>query len=233
MNKSYAIVLAGGSGSRMGGDIPKQYRLLKEIPVLCYSLRTFENSAVEGIVIVTADNMQEYVSKELVEKYNIKKIAAITAGGSERYLSVWQGLQCLPDTGTVLVHDGARPFVSEELIGRVLEGAQTYRACIPGIPVKDTIKQVSEQRVVHTPPRRELYAVQTPQAFDLAMLKEAYHRLLGGGKDNVEITDDAMLVETILGETVHVVEGDIYNMKLTTPEDMLVAEIFANNLKKR
>lgn len=233
MRKSYAIILAGGSGTRLGGDVPKQYRMLLDEPVLCYALHSFEKSNVDGIIIVTAQDMSDYVRREIVEKYNVRKVVSVTTGGAERYLSVWRGLQCVPRESYVLVHDGARPFVSAELINRMLDGARQYGACIPAVPVKDTIKQIKNNQVDKTLTRSELFAVQTPQSFEAVLLYEAYEKYFQEEKYRLsEITDDSMLVEAILGKKVTVIQGDYCNIKITTPEDMLIAEIFAKKQKK-
>ncbi|MDE7300009.1 MAG: 2-C-methyl-D-erythritol 4-phosphate cytidylyltransferase, partial [Lachnospiraceae bacterium] len=164
MRKSYAVILAAGSGTRMGGTVAKQYQLLGDKPVLYYSIRAFEESEVDGIVLVTADGTQEYVKKEIVEKYGFRKVIAVAAGGEERMDSVLEGLRNLPGEGVVLVHDGARPFVTVELIRRLLARMESEAACIPAVPVKDTIKHVCGGIVADTPDRSSLFAVQTPQA---------------------------------------------------------------------
>ena len=237
MKKSYAVILAAGSGTRMGGDIAKQYRMLGEKPVLYYSIRTFEESPIHGIVLVVAENMRDYVRKEIVEKYNFSKVMAVIAGGNERYKSVYKGLEVLSDEGLVLVHDGARPFLDSTLIERVLKKMETEQACIPAVPLKDTVKRALDGYIQETIPREELYAVQTPQAFDLGVLKHSYKeyfKFMDGLEQQKEynslanraITDDAMLVEAMLGTRVAVVEGDYRNIKLTTPEDWIIAEAF-------
>lgn len=228
--QNYAVILSAGQGSRMGGNIAKQYQLLGGKPVLYYSVRTFEESRINGIVLVVADGMQDYVKHEIVERYGFSKVAAVTAGGKERYHSVYQGLKYIPDESIVLIHDGARPFVSVELIHRLIDKAERTSACIPAVPVKDTIKLAKDSIVTGTPQRNMLYAVQTPQAFRTPLLKKAYE--IFRQQEGLEVTDDAMLVEQTLGEKVYLEEGDYKNIKLTTPEDMLIAEAFLSAVKR-
>ncbi|MBQ9120415.1 MAG: 2-C-methyl-D-erythritol 4-phosphate cytidylyltransferase [Lachnospiraceae bacterium] len=225
MKESYAIVLAAGSGRRMGGNVPKQYRILCGKPVLYYSLKAFEESSVAGIVLVVAEDMQSYVQEEIIEKYHIKKIKAVIVGGKERQDSVKAGVMCLPKDSCVLVHDGARPFVSAELIERMIENAQKKKACIPAVAVKDTIKLVHNGEIAATPNRAELYAAQTPQAFWTELLQEAFYKL-EICEPTLQVTDDAMLVEEVLGQRVAIVDGEYRNIKLTTEEDFVIAQAF-------
>lgn len=226
---AYAIILSAGWGSRMGGEIAKQYMPLCGKPVLYYSIKAFEQSEIKGIVLVVQEGTQEYVKEEIIAKYGFLKVTAVTAGGRERYHSVFQGLCQIPDNNIVLIHDGARPFVSTELIHRLIKGAEQYAACIPAVRVKDTIKEVKENIVAKTLQREKLYAVQTPQAFRLPLIKSAYEAFWQLPEETA-VTDDAMLVEELLKENVHVIEGDYKNIKLTTPEDMLIAEAFQKYL---
>ncbi len=225
MKECYAVVLAAGSGRRMGGDIPKQYRILCGKPVLYYSLKAFEESGVKGIVLVVSDDMKEWVQGEIIEKFHMKKVIAVVSGGKERQDSVKAGIAVLPEASYVLIHDGARPFVSVELIQRLMATVQETSACIPAVQVKDTIKQVRNRIICSTPNRAELYAAQTPQAFATGLLAEAF-RKAEQEAPGLQVTDDAMLVEEILGQKVTVIEGDYRNLKLTTAEDMLIAQAF-------
>lgn len=221
---NYAIVLSAGRGSRMGGDLPKQYQLLGGKPVLYYSLQAFEESRVDGVVLVVEDGMQDYVEREIIKPYGFSKIIAMATGGKERYHSVYAGLRKIPKEAVVLIHDGARPFVTVGLIHRMMEKAAKGVACVPALPVKDTIKEAENGIVTGTPQRDRLYAVQTPQAFGLSLLLKAYE--IFWSRRGAAITDDAMLVEQMLGERVCLVEGEPRNIKLTTPEDMMLAELF-------
>ncbi len=231
--KSLAIVLAAGSGSRMGTDIKKQYLLLKNKPIMYYSLKTFEESPVDDIILVVPKEDIDYCKKELVLKYGIKKIKAIAAGGRERYLSVEAGFKSLGDENydTVLIHDAARPFVSVEMIEKAIQEALVHKSYIPGVALKDTIKQISEDSFVeNTPDRAKLVAVQTPQAFNFNLCKKAYEILSSSNTLNKIPTDDEMLVYELMGVHAKVGTGSIYNIKITTREDMYMAERIADIL---
>ena len=140
MNKTAAIVLSAGRGTRMQSDIPKQYMPLNDKPVLYYSLKAFQESSVSTIILVTGKEDIDYCQKEIVEKYHITKVAAIVSGGKERYHSVFEGLKQLEGYDYVLIHDGARPCVDKEIIERSIEAVIQDKACVVGMPVKDTIK---------------------------------------------------------------------------------------------
>ena len=166
MAKYTAIVLSAGKGSRMGSSVHKQYLLLCGRPVIYYTLKAFEESSVDEIVLVTGEGEEEYCRKEIVEKYKLHKVTKIVKGGKERYHSVFQGLSACEHTDYVLIHDGARPFIEQEVIRHTMDEVQKKHACIAAVPVKDTIKKVDENgKVEDTPPRKSLYTVQTPQAF--------------------------------------------------------------------
>ncbi len=146
-----AIVLAAGRGTRMGTKIQKQYLDLCGKPVLYYSLHAFQESPViDEILLVTGEQEIEYCQKEIVEKYQLTKVKKILAGGAERYLSVWNGIQAAENKGCLFIHDGARPFVDEEMIERVYEQVQKEKACVVGMPVKDTIKIADEKESLHS-----------------------------------------------------------------------------------
>jgi 2-C-methyl-D-erythritol 4-phosphate cytidylyltransferase len=226
--KTVAIVLAAGRGSRMKSDIQKQYMQLQGFPVLYYSLKAFEQSEeIDDIVLVTGE--VEYCKEQLVKNYGFTKVRMIVTGGAERYLSVLNAILAIQDKGyeRVLIHDGARPFVNQEIISRCIDGIDDYKACVAAMPVKDTIKVVdSEGWASYTPERKTLWQVQTPQAFEARLIIEAYTQL----KKRIEvgeelaITDDAMVVETCMNQKVKMVEGDYRNLKITTPEDLVIAE---------
>ena len=216
MNKITAIVLAAGSGSRMKSKTKKQFMEIKGKPVIWYSLFEFEKSRVDEIILVTGKEDIDYCKKEIVEKYNLKKIKNVVAGGSERYESVYNGLKEV--TGNiVLIHDGARPLINNEIIERSIEGTIKSDACVVGVPVKDTIK------------RSELWITQTPQSFKTDLVKMAYKKMkeeLEKGNTTLNITDDAMVVEEFTTNQVRFVQGDYKNIKVTTPEDIDIAELF-------
>lgn len=221
-----AIVLAAGQGRRMGTKIQKQYLLLNGKPVLYYSLNVFQKSEViDEICIVTGAGDEDYCKREIVERYGITKVSQIIAGGAERYLSVWNALQVIGEDGYVFIHDGARPFVDEEMLYRVYNQVVCHRACVVGMPVKDTIKISDENGFVkETPDRSRVWMVQTPQVFDMALVKRAYALLIE--KNETNVTDDAMVVEQMMKIPVKFVEGSYKNIKITTPEDLKIGEIF-------
>lgn len=224
-----AIVLAAGQGRRMGTKIQKQYLLLNGKPVLYYSLNVFQKSEViDEICIVTGAGDEDYCKREIVERYGITKVSQIIAGGAERYLSVWNALQVIGEDGYVFIHDGARPFVDEEMLYKVYNQVVCHRACVVGMPVKDTIKISDENGFVkETPDRSRVWMVQTPQVFDMALVKRAYALLIE--KNETNVTDDAMVVEQMMKIPVKFVEGSYENIKITTPEDLKIGEIFAKN----
>lgn len=226
--KTVAIVLAAGKGSRMKSKIQKQYMELKGYPVLYYSLKAFEDSVVDDVVLVTGEDEISYCKEEIVKRYHLTKVKKIIAGGTERYLSVLNAILAIKEDNyqRVLIHDGARPLISQEIINRCIEGIDEYKACVAAMPVKDTIKVANEENIaIHTPERKTLWAVQTPQAFDAQLIIEAYLLL----KESIEaekkilVTDDAMVVETFLKKYVKLIEGSYDNIKITTPEDLSFA----------
>ena len=229
MNKITAIVLAAGSGSRMKSKTKKQFMEIKGKPVIWYSLFEFEKSRVDEIILVTGKEDIDYCKKEIVEKYYLKKIKNVVAGGSERYESVYNGLKEV--TGNiVLIHDGARPLINNEIIERSIEGTIKSDACVVGVPVKDTIKRANKEGyIIDTPNRSELWITQTPQSFKTDLVKMAYKKMkeeLEKGNTTLNITDDAMVVEEFTTNQVRFVQGDYKNIKVTTPEDIDIAELF-------
>lgn len=223
--KCTAIVLAAGRGKRMGTEVQKQYLELQGKPVLYYSLSVFEQSElIDEIILVVGAKEKEYCWEEIVLKYGFRKVKKIVEGGKERYHSVWNGLQETED-GYVFIHDGARPFVSNDILERAYREVQACKACVVGMPVKDTIKIVdADGFVADTPRRSSLWLVQTPQVFKTELVKQAYEKLMK--EDCIQVTDDAMVVEQMLGNKVKLVEGSYENMKITTPEDLAVASVF-------
>lgn len=222
--KTTAIVLAAGKGSRMKSDTPKQFLELDGKPIIYYSLKAFEESEVDEIVIVTISSMGEYIKEDIVKKYSISKVKSIVEGSVARYLSVYNGLLSVTDSDYVLIHDSARPFITVNKINEIINQVIANKAVIPGIRVKDTIKQVSGEGVVcNTPDRNSLIAVQTPQAFDYGLLRKGYEAI---DKSNVDetITDDSCVWERYVGESVYVIEGEESNIKITTPEDLVFGQ---------
>lgn len=220
-----AVVLAAGSGKRMNSNIKKQYMEVDGKPLVFYALHAFEQSCIEKVVLVVSPGEEQYCKEMIVEKYGFKKVVAITAGGAERYHSVLNGLRKLSDCKYVLIHDGARPFVTPDIIQSALEGARQYKACVVGMPAKDTIKISNEQGYAsQTPSRDFVWTIQTPQAFEYLLIKNAYEELLQ--QENVSVTDDAMVIESVTDVPVKLIQGSYYNIKITTPEDLQIAEIF-------
>ena len=208
--KTAAVVLAAGKGKRMNSDIPKQYMLLRDKPVLYYSLKVFQESFVDEIVLVAEKGEEEFCRKEIIEKYGFTKVKHIAAGGTERYFSVANGLEAVSqDCDYIYIHDGARPFVTQAIIKQALAEVRTHKACVAAMPVKDTIKIADEQDFAVSTPRRDLvWMMQTPQVFQASLIRGAYRKLLSEEKklrsQGVQITDDAMVVETLLSHPVTV-----------------------------
>ena len=228
--KVTAIVLAAGKGSRMGSQVPKQYLTLLGHEVLYYSLKAFEESIVDQVVLVTGAGDIDYCRSELVEKYGFSKVKKIIAGGAERYDSVYMGLKAAAPCDYVLIHDGARPMVTPEIIAQVLEGAIACGSCTTAVPVKDTIKIAdADDMAVDTPERRGLWAIHTPQGFSYEVILEAHERFRQGAY-RIPVTDDTMMAEIFLRKRAKLVKGSYRNIKVTTPEDMEIAEVF---LKKQ
>ncbi len=224
-DKITAIVLAGGSGKRMGGSCKKQYMLLADHPVLSYSLKTFQKSCVDEIILVT--NEKEYCHKEIIQKYHIDKVTNIVPGGAERYHSVYAGLLAAGECSYVLVHDGARPFLTQEMINASIEAVKEYHACAIGMPVKDTIKIADKENfAIKIPARESVWQIQTPQTFSYSLLLKAYQKVLAEQPEG--ITDDAMVIEYGGYTKVKLIRGSYENIKITTPEDMTIAEAFLN-----
>lgn len=217
--KTVGIVLAGGTGRRMGAETAKQYLMLGEYPVLYYSLKAMEKSFLDEIILVTGPGQEQYCRTEIIEKYGLQKISAVVAGGKERYHSVAKGLEAVEEADYAFIHDGARPFLTSEILRRGMETVQRHDACAAGMPVKDTIKLADEKnRVAMTPPRDRVWQIQTPQVFSFPLIRDAYRAFLE--KEQPGITDDAMVVETMTGKDVYLFEGSYGNIKITTPEDM-------------
>ena len=218
-----AIVPAAGSGSRMGGDTPKQYLQVGGIPLLGRTLRALrEAGGLDALVLVVPPGQAARCRAEVLEPFDLH-VDAVVAGGEDRQASVHAGLSAAPAaTDLILVHDGARPFVTAEIVREVLAAASEVGAAVAGVPLTDTVKRVdADLRILETPRREGLWAIQTPQAFRAGMLREAHARALA---DGFRSTDDSALLERI-GCPVRVVRGSRENLKITTPADILLAEM--------
>lgn len=216
----YIIIVAGGKGLRMGGDIPKQFLPVKGKPVLMRTMETFHAFDPDiQIILVLPVNHQEYW-KALCKEYNFALKHIIADGGETRFHSVKNGLSFVRAEGLVGVHDGVRPFVSVDVIRRCYEEADRNKAVVPVIGVVETVRVLTDEES-RTVPRDKYRLVQTPQVFDVSLLKEAY------GREYTDMfTDDASVVEA-LGKKVHLVEGNRENIKITTPFDLKLAEVLA------
>ena len=221
-----AIVLAAGQGKRMHSKIQKQFLEIEGKPVLYYSLHCFQESPlIRDIILVTGEEMISYCEQEIVKKYGFSKVRKVTAGGKERYDSVYAGLLCCQDTDYVYIHDGARPFITEEMVQRGYEAVKRNNACVMGMPSKDTVKLAdSSGYVKETPDRKIVWNIQTPQIFSYDLIRGAYESIRK--KDMTGVTDDAMVVEQETGTKILLVEGSYQNIKITTPEDLAIAEAF-------
>lgn len=210
----------------MKSDVPKQYMELEGHPILYYSLKVFEESFVDEIILVTRENDIVYCNEKIINRYGFKKVKKIVAGGKERYQSVYEGLKAIENADYVYIHDGARPFLTKDILKRVQTEVEQSHACVVGVPVKDTIKVLNCERIVEdTPDRSLLWQIQTPQTFSYDLVKSAYEELVQK-KDKIQIiTDDAMVVELMKHHPIKVVEGSYTNIKITTPEDLRIGSV--------
>ena len=218
-----AIVLAAGKGSRMHMDIQKQYATILGKPVIAYTLDAFEASQVDDIILVVGEGEIPFAREQIVDHFGYTKVSQIVTGGKERYESVYKGLCAAKDSTYALIHDGARAFITPELIAQCIRDVIAYDACVMAVPVKDTIKIVDEEQYsVSTPDRKVMWQMQTPQCFRLPEIREAYRRMLESG-DNT-MTDDAMVMEKYGSRRVKMTMGSYENIKLTTPGDFILGE---------
>jgi len=219
----YAIIVAGGRGSRLSGPIAKQYRPLAGVPILTRTLRVFDECrAVDRLVVVVPAADIDFVRATILEPAALRKNVVVVSGGAHRQDSVGNGLAAVaPDTALVVIHDAVRPLVTCETITACTDAARRYGACIAGLPVWDTLKRISDSGCIETTlPRERVWMAQTPQAFRADLLRAAHER---ARQEAVLGTDDASLVERT-GAAVHMVSGSPRNIKITTPEDLALAE---------
>lgn len=220
MAKVTALIPAAGQGRRMGLGINKAYIEIGGRPLLAYTLDKFQShSLIDDIIVIAQKDDLDFCRREIVLKYGFTKIRSVVAGGRERQDSVYLGLAALsPDTGWVVIHDGARPLINPHTITLALETAQAKGSAVVGVPSKETIKVINpDLSVKETPERHSLWMVQTPQVFARDILVKAHKKALTFGWTS---TDDAMLVERV-GAKVYMVQGEYSNIKVTTPEDLL------------
>jgi len=221
-----ALIPAAGMGKRMGAGINKQYLLLAGRPILAHTIAVFQQTRrVDDIYIIVPEDEIPFCRERVVDRYGFSKVRGIVAGGLERQHSVFNGLRAMespePDD-VVLIHDGVRPFVSQRVLEDSIDSARIHAAALVAVPVKDTVKVAKNGVVLETPPRDTLWLAQTPQAFRYALIREAHER---AAADEWLGTDDTALVER-LGKTVHIVRGEYGNFKITTPEDLVLAEAY-------
>lgn len=221
--KVVAVVPAGGTGKRMGAGTPKQFLMLDGVPMMLHALRVLERApGVTEVVLVVPKEERDRALSEVVERYGLKKVLKVVPGGATRQESVQHGLNEVDDdVEIVVVHDAVRPFITEDRIERSIEAARKHGGAIVAVPMKDTPKQAGPDRLIQrTLDRTDLWLAQTPQTFRRALVVEAYRK---AALAHVHATDDAALVER-LGHKVAIVEGSWENIKITTPEDMILAE---------
>ena len=226
MKKVFALIPAAGMGTRMGAGSNKQYLLLGGMPILAHTLKVFEQAPfIEGIYLVSPQQEIPFCRSEVVERYGFSKVRGIVAGGAERQYSVMNGLNAMEEIGQddlVLIHDGVRPFIAVETIRAAATAAHEFGGAVVAVPVKDTVKVVHDGVITDTPPREQLWLAQTPQAFRFGLIHAAHASAAAEGFLG---TDDASLMER-QGFRLRIVTGDYRNIKITTPEDMVLAEAF-------
>lgn len=219
------LIPAAGMGRRMQASLNKQYLLLDDRPILAHTLALFEDHPrIDHIYVVSPGEEIPFCRREVVQRYAFRKVREVIAGGVERQDSVYNGLRacCAEADDVVLIHDGVRPFFPPRMLAAVIDTAARVGGCVVGVPVKDTIKEVADGVVCGTPERGRLWQAQTPQAFRYALIRNAYERACADGWRG---TDDASLVER-LGLPVAMLEGSYRNIKITTPEDLVLARAF-------
>ena len=220
MVETFAIIVAGGKGLRMGGEVPKQFLPIGGKPVLMHTIDAFRKALDNVRIVLVLPAEQHHYWQELCEEYNFRSPELIAQGGETRFHSVRNGLALLPDNANAVVgvHDGVRPFVSTETIRRCYAAAAEGKAVVPVVPVVETVRQILSNGKSVTKPRDEYRLVQTPQTFPLALLRQAYQQPY-----TENFTDDASVVEA-LGKEIVMIEGNRENIKLTTPNDLSYAE---------
>ncbi len=231
--KADTVIVSAGKGHRFTEGKKKQFHFLAGKPILAHTLDKFETCPlIRSVLLVVGQEDMDFCLKEVIEKYKFQKISQIVPGGKRRQESVKNGMDVLPkDTDIVVIHDGVRPFVTKAMIEDSIHSAIRYGAVVLAMPVKDTIKMSNpDGTVLKTLDRESLWQVQTPQTFQVNIIKEAYHRAT---EDGFIGTDDASLVER-MGVKVHILPGSYTNIKITTPEDLLLANLFVkiNQLTK-
>ncbi|MDU4892711.1 MAG: 2-C-methyl-D-erythritol 4-phosphate cytidylyltransferase [Clostridium sp.] len=227
MGKNIALILAAGQGKRMGAGINKQFLTLQDKPVLYHTLKAFsDNSQIDEIVLVCAEKDMDYCKNSIVKEYGFSKVKSLVSGGAERQDSVYNGLKAIKSCDIVLIHDGARPFITNEIIDEGIKMAHIHGACTCGVKAKDTIKlKDSEGFSKETLNREVTFLVQTPQCFKYELILDCHEKL---NKNRKMVTDDTMVVE-MFNHKVYLYEGSYFNIKITTPDDMIIGENILKN----
>jgi 2-C-methyl-D-erythritol 4-phosphate cytidylyltransferase len=228
--RTIALITAAGKGQRMQSELPKQYLPLGGKPILAQTIQVFEDCpSVDGIYVIVPQDQMDLVQKEVVERYCFKKVLKVVRGGKMRQQSVWNGIRAIRSgCAIVVVHDGVRPLIRQELIEESIEEARREGAAVIAVPAKDTVKRLIDGKHIQTLPREEIWLTQTPQTFQFPLIKKAYQKAV---QESWVGTDDCALVEN-LGQTVSIIMGDYENIKITTAEDLLLAEILFSLRKK-
>lgn len=230
MGKLGVVVVAAGTGSRMRSSVSKQYLLLQGKQIIIHTLEVFQSIDHVDEIVLVVGKQDVQAGQNIVEQHQLSKVKKVIDGGDERQSSVYKGLQGLSDEiEWVMVHDGVRPFVTENNIIQLFKQTLETGAAVLAVPVKETAKMVNEEGVIEfTPDRSKLWSIQTPQAFRLNLLLEAHRQ---ASDENFLGTDDSVLVERI-GIPVHIVQGEYTNIKITTPDDLLWAEFLLKERNK-
>ena len=218
-----AIVVAGGKGIRFGGNRPKQFLELNAIPIIVHTLRQFERCQQIDSVVIVLPPAEVAAFQSLADRFDVKKVARVVAGGETRAQSVQKGLAAIAAAELVAVHDGVRPLVTPDEIDRVVIAAATNGAAVLVAEVAETIKEIENDRIARTLPREKLRRALTPQCFRFDLLERAYESLAEMEASGIEVTDDSFLVER-LGVNVVAISGSARNIKITTQEDLALAE---------
>lgn len=221
------IIVAAGKGTRMQSSLNKQYLYLNGKPILAHTLKVFENcDLVDEIILVVSKNDNEICLNKILKPYKIKKITKMVFGGETRQQSMYQGIMAVnQEADIIMTHDGARPLIHKDIIIKSIKNTLEYKATVVAVPVKNTIKIIDgEKFVLNTPERSSLWSVQTPQTFEYNLLRRAHEKAI---EDDYTGTDDSVLVER-LGQKIKIIKGHYDNIKITTPEDLIMAEAIIN-----
>ncbi|WP_280772099.1 2-C-methyl-D-erythritol 4-phosphate cytidylyltransferase [Salipaludibacillus daqingensis] len=227
MPKYHVVIPAAGQGKRMNAGKNKQLLMINHVPLLIHTLRVFEEDLLCSEIILAVNEHEKEVIWSLIKDYQLTKVTKVVIGGKERQQSVYEGLKVIQGNPIVLIHDGARPFIRKETIHQLIAKVDEEGAAVVAVPVKDTIKQVSQNQITATIDRSSLWSIQTPQAFHLEEITYAHEVAV---KEEVVGTDDASLLE-YMNRPVSIVQGDYENFKVTTPEDLLFAEAIIEKRK--